>query len=341
MEERMKKSLINLAIATVVLAAIMLPATACSPYNLTDSLGGKNLVYAYGQSSYESYAFNKKGDGGSYQLRYYTYGYPTAAAEGDYARKTWFQTSGDRGTFTYNKGTLEIVYTRDFIFTRIPNRATSYQADYMEFAMVDLYKAWDSSCSYAAETMSNHLLFNQDAATRAYARDESGWACGYRFEANRVFGSDTEHVVNEMASRYDINEEGISYSSTQNWTIERNEAVTRTYHYSTDEAYDMYAAYKVGASSATAQFADIWKKGNTVTFRANRTSQINREWDGDTPPSAPAVDPATGYGTAGSSGTTPRNYYTINNNLYTSTLSFQNYGDFITFWTNAPGRAVE
>jgi hypothetical protein len=145
----------------------------------------------------------------------------------------------------------------------------------------------------------------------------------------------------DYIERYAISGESITYTSLQDFTWLDNGAVARTFHYANDESHDVVAVYKVGASDASAQFADIWKKGNVASFRTNRRIYSSREWDGDTPPSAPAVDPATGYGTAGTPGTRPLNYYYINDNLFATTLSFQHYGDFMTFWTNAASRGID
>ena len=305
----MKKS------SVLILALAVLFFAGCGAGFLLDTgdLKGKTFTYIIdgnGMDS-ETFTFDNTGKAGSWEQVEYTFGFATEAAEtsGKYTDKSWYQTYGERGTFTYDEATHVITITVTETFYLKADATTSYAADYGWMTNLLFFQTYmiDPSVTVIVETRQKTFVPNSDFGfyRRVYAKDGDSWSKIDNLNYTYTMGG-TDYI-----STYNYKDSLTISGTTVYWeTVENfynkdgnDEPATQT----TIETYteDVTNCFIVGQETTDKMtFETIWKEGNSVTVWTEQAEYQRILYHGTTAPStAPTVDPTTGIGT--SSGTDP------------------------------------
>ncbi len=324
------------------LTAMTVALSCTQPYDMTSVLGGKTLTYSWGPEGTETYVFAKNGKSGTYSRAYFDYQYPDATSEGDYTKKEWVQTSGQRGTFTYNPDTHERILSATHRYARTPGATTYYRADYKEYEILAYAKLNNPDTSAVAWTETRNVLFNQDVCESIYTVGVANeWTHTNTFSQVKTVGSDIYTYTDLWTERYTIAADAIKYIGSSDRSNLENSVKTNEEHDTSEKSYTVYAIYEVGDTKEGQTFAELWKKDKIVTFIENQTNETYKEWEGATAPTAPTVDLSTGIGEAGTLNDDPLNYYKIDNNTYQTSMTFQHYGTFMTWFSSSANRNFE
>jgi hypothetical protein len=134
--------------------------------------GGPAYNYANGHDT-STFTFDKTGGAGTFEITGYTYGYAdqTAVTSNDYTKKSWYQNSGYKGTFTYDAKTMQLVTSiTDFYepkSTASPMTNGSYAAaDYAYESYTDLVSAQNGGATVTGASVSTtmQVALTQDSA---------------------------------------------------------------------------------------------------------------------------------------------------------------------------------
>jgi len=332
----------RIAIAIAVIVIVLITLSCAEPYDMTSVIKGKTLVYSSGANTKDTFVFAADGKSGTYAGERYTYQYPDAASEGDYTKKAWVRTGGQKATFTYDPKSLEIVFTFTHDYAKTPGATTSYASDYKEYTILELEKAWNPDATSAHSTRKRKLMFNQDSVTYPYlSTGNNQWLFAESSSFETVAGGKTYSYSDTYSESLTVSGSAIVKNNTWDSESKTDGTVTKTKHKRYDTTYTVYASYRLGDTKATEVFTDMWKKDGVVTFRCNQTMYAQKEWEGSTEPTAPTVSGVTGLGETGASGSNPLNYYKIDRNTSQSTINLQHYGTFITYFTGSASRGLD
>ncbi len=186
-------------------------------------------------------------------------------------------------------------------------------------------------------------MFNQDALTSVYVSGTANeWTYSNASTDITTIGTDVYTRSDLWTEKYTITSGSIGYSGVYASSDKENSTLLEEAHDISEKTNLVYAVYELGDTVAGLTFADLWKKDKVVTFRVNQTNNTYKEWEGATAPTAPTVDLSTGIGEAGTLNDDPLNYYKIDNNTYGQTsMTFQHYGTFMTWFSSSANRNFE
>jgi len=273
---------------------------------------------------------------GTITIANYTNDFKTAAdyATGDYTKKAWFQTNGAKGTFTYDPDTMTFTTTIDTAYlpalTSTAIHGSIYPAADYSYQLLDTYNTAAYGQTFTGTTSTSTFPIQLTADTGYFALKAGTAANTWVGTMGYSEGATVNGVINSysqsLALTYTISEGSmISYAKTTE--VQTTGSTVDTGYVESTYTYTVNHAFIVGKDDAADEaFADVWKKGNTVTFQAEQTGNTEIGYT-TTVPTAPTVG-TNGTGLTGIQGTFP--WYYIDNrvqNAYASTLT--NNGDYI------------
>jgi hypothetical protein len=337
------KHLIKLiALATIAVFAL----AACSAFVFTTSdLKSKTLTYYVNMMSqsanghdYSVLTFDSTGAAGTFTIYTYAWYYPTVSAynTGDYTGKEWFQISGAQGTFTYNadSGAVSMSVTKEYYPTAAANEiGTSGYYDAYDWQTLDAIASLALGTTVTGVTMKQDSVvkITADNVNYIYAAGTTvdTWVNTSSSVQTYVVAGTTYSMSIDGTATFTIPSDGSTltradtYEMTMSGSSTASENEDQTYNYVVNKSFI------VGKDDpANATFSDVWKKGNTVTFMADKTSYTDKYWTSTDPlPSAPTIG---ADGTGETFGDTD-SYYYVNNNVGTATFTFINNGTYMLY----------
>lgn len=336
--KRYLKLLSVLAIGVMVLAA-------CNVFTYSNSdLQGKVITYyaTFGSGSPNGYdntvlTFDSTGKSGTFESQSFTHNFATQSAytSGKYTDKTWFQNGGAQGTFTYDADTnaLSLTATSEYGPKKgavALNGASLYAAADYSYQDLNTYFAnsYGTTVTGASMSMSATISLNADKGYLVYAQ-----------------GSASNSWVTTMSTSLAATIAGTAYSSAMNNTdtltisdgtiVEDDLGVfTTTIGSTTTKSTSEYIynntilhQFIVGQDDKSDEtFSDVWKKDNAVTFQVQQNKGTEINYTGNTPPTAPTVDPTSG---TGYTYVDASNNYWIDQNVYTDQYDLTNKDTYI------------
>jgi hypothetical protein len=327
----------------VLLAAAIL--TACTVFTFSaNDLKGKTLTYyitmgggSVNGHDFTTLVFDNSGAAGTFEMAMFTNDFATQAAvtSGKYSDRTWFQDQGMKGTFTYDPKARKFGATAST--TYYPNSSASRMTN-GNYAAADYsyqdVKVMFSPATSASMVISSNYEINQDSLYYVY-----------------LPGSATNSWVNTMVQTITTTVSGVTSTSTQTWTdaltvssgslaedyltVATTSGSTTTTSNSEDTySYSILKQFIIGSEDKPSEtFADVWKKGNSVSFQVAQTEYDEIQWS-TAKPAAPTVNATTGNGVTGTRFTPPY-YYIDKASTSTSTFNLTNAGDYIMFTDQA------
>ncbi len=340
---------------TIIMIGSILPLfTACNGFfESSSTLRGETISeylyyfagsYVFNSHNYITLTFDENGTGGDVEIGILSSDYPTAAAEagGTYADKTYFLSSGFKGSFTYDEETHEMVMNFTEAYYLKDGSLTTYQADYEWVAGTEYIKRYygidADSFSMSLTTCANPSadglgIYQISPNGYYYYPDGDSWTANYRLYQAYTAGSDSETSDSAKKSTYTISGSSIIYESTTDSIYTQNSAVVSESHRITTRNLAVKDFYISGEVTGDIDFNDAWKAGNAVTFIAEgEVSDIYYE-SSQAPTTVPELN-EYGYGSVEGYDADGNYYYY---DLYTNSdyYSFVNYGDFIGATYNA------
>lgn len=158
--ENMKENEMKRFLCILVVAALIFGIIGCGKTYFFDVAKIKDVItYIIGANDLDNITFTPSasdGSSGTYQVELYSFDFATSGAEAtnDYANKSWFQTSGRRGTYVYNEATMVLALTTTEVYRLTDSAITagnSYSADYNWIALFD----YDNVASWAGDYVLN------------------------------------------------------------------------------------------------------------------------------------------------------------------------------------------
>jgi hypothetical protein len=339
----MKHLVKPIALAAVALFAL----AACSAFTFTaNDLKGKTLTYYVDFADFPDamanghdntvLAFDATGKAGTITIANYTNDFKTAAdyATGDYTKKAWFQTGGTKGTFTYDPDTMTFTATIDTAYLPALTSTAIHggihpAADY-SYQLLDTYYTAAYGQTYTGKTSTRTFPIQLTADTGCFAL-KAGTAAntwvgtmgyGDSETINGVINSHSEY----RAITYTITE-GSMVSYTKTTVVDTTGSTVDTGYVEITSTNAITHAFIVGKDDAADEaFADVWKKGNTVTFQTEQTGYTQIGYT-TTVPAAPTVG-TDGTGLTGTQWIFP--WYYIDNRVQNAyAMTFTNNGDYL------------
>lgn len=327
----------RVSIALLAILVAMILGSCSEPFDIAD-LGGRTLVYYssmgddYNGHDHGTFTFNEAGDGGDVEMLSFDYDYPTAEAEaaGLVAGKTWFQTGGSRGTFTYDAATGLATMTMTHGYELKADATTEYEADFEWRTLLSIYQE-DTSPDITAVTMTmaSTVAINQDNVVQVYFADGDNYTSTMTQAMTMVSGDDSFSQVMRMSDTLSLGATAVTKTAVMDITmtdVVDGGAPTVEHMVETERyVYTVNGTYEIGGTGT--EFAKIWKVGKGVTFDLTRTEYSNIVDDTvDAAPEAPVVDPATGIGENDPAG---QDYYVIERNQYVSSMSVKRGKNYV------------
>ena len=319
--------------AGILLVVVVFLLSACAPYVLTTfSVRGKTFTYVMSNGhDVSTMTFDSTGKAGTWEYREYVFDYPTQAAvdSAKYTDRAWFQDTGFKGTFTYDPATFMMESNFEQVWEPRPTATAMTNGQY---AAAD-YAYQAPATAYGTDTYTwtrtAPAIFTQDGGPTIYLKGSA--ANTWEMKSVMVQTSTTSGVTTTSTdtgtTTLTIQDGSITKDSLgQNTTTVTGQATT----YGTDREtwnYTISNNFLIGKDTGTKTFADIWKKGNKVSFQLAQTQRAHLRYQGTTAPPAPTVDPTTGTG--GTEGGATPYYYITRVGGVTTLMDFENTGDYI------------
>jgi hypothetical protein len=339
----MKHLVKPIALAAVALFAL----AACSAFTYTaNDLKGKTLTYYVDFSDFPKTSanghdntvlvFDATGTAGAITVANYTNDFKTAAdyATGDYTKKAWFQTGGSKGTFTYDPDTMTFTTTIDTVYLPALTSTAIHDsihpaADY-SYQLLDTYYTAAFGQTHTGMTYVSTFPIQLTADTGNYALRAGSAANTWVSTIAQSQSATVNGVFQSMAMTNDMTNtitDG-SMVSYAKYTFTDTSGSTVSTDYEEDTTtYKIAHAFIVGQDDTAGEtFADVWKKGNTVTFQFEQTGYTEIGY-ATTAPAAPTVG-TNGTGLTGVRYTDP--WYYIDNNVQDAgAQTLTNNGDYL------------
>jgi hypothetical protein len=304
----------------------------------TRELKGKTFIYYYNNSDgssnghdYMKYEFNEDGTGGDFEMAEFSYGYPTAAAEGDYRKQEWYQTGGRRGSFTYDPEAKTSAVTLTEVYSLKDSGLTGYRDDYawrdVKYDVIGLGAAESDTASVSYQSVG---IFTEDNLPRTAIRTSetsNDWEFKLGVTTTKTVGGETTTTEQNETTTYTVASTGITKKYVRIVT-ETTGSTTTTETIKETEEFSILKKFPQGESHEDPAFEDIWKEGSTVTFETDRNYYTYIYYVGDSEPNAPSVSQTTGIG-GEMDGTAP-DYYINQNGGNEETFTFTHLGDCLT-----------
>jgi hypothetical protein len=312
-------------IALMAIALLALAACNVFTYSAGD-LKNKVLTYYFDDGhSTKVLTFDSTGKSGTFAYNSYTYYWSTSAlynsGAGLQATKTWYKDGGFGGTFTYDPDTSSGTMTQTSIWAP-KSTAVSYggyyaEADY-ETQTTDQYLTIQMGVTVTGSSITSTYngKITADNMYEVYVAgttDNTWVSSGVTTTSGTAAGTAFTSV--ETATDTFTIADGTMNRDNKTVTVSTSGSTSTT---ATEESiydYTITHNFIVGQDDKTGEtFADVWKKGNTVTFLVERNKYQYLDYTGTTAPTAPTVSTTTGTGSSGTSGV---NYYYISTNMST------------------------
>ncbi|MEW5817527.1 MAG: hypothetical protein AB1798_19280, partial [Spirochaetota bacterium] len=306
----------------------------CAVYEIGGQLKGKEYVVYTDPNGLDkvTYKFDNKGTGGTFEYVSYSFGQADATAT-TYDKHTWYQTWGLKGTFTYDNKTKTEVDTYTHEYQLKLTATTAYAADY------EWYEIKSTDNDYV-QTNTYTNIFTQDGAFFLYKADgENSWTAidNYTYVGGAYSNSSYTYKITEGTINY-------TRIRTKNDNLTAAQTADNTQNTSWVYTYTVKKVLLAGKDTEGLKFDTIWKKGNTVNFKYDRTSYIYQNYIGTTneatAPSADEIAAGNGVDT-NVSGTDTYTIDATQDNL--SERSFVHAGDYIydAYWTVYPMKSIK
>jgi hypothetical protein len=329
----------------VLLAAAIL--TACTVFTFSaNDLKGKTLTYfvVLGGTSMSSnghdfmtLVFDSSGAAGTFEMAGFTNDFATQAAvtSGKYTDKTWFQDQGYKGTFTYDAKARKFGPTVTTVLypNSTASRMTNGNYAAADYSYQDV-KVMFAPATSASLTMSANYEINQDSLYYVYMPGSAAnsWVSTTVQTMTTTMSGVTSTSTTTSSDTLTV----ASGSLTEDFqTVLTTSGSTTTTSNSEDTySYSILKQFLIGSEDKTSEtFADVWKKGNSVSFQVAQTEYDEIQWS-TAKPAAPTVNATTGNGVTGTRFTPPY-YYIDKASSSTSTFNLTNTGDYIMFTDQA------
>lgn len=331
-----------------ILLVLTLVLVACTPFIFnTNSLKDLTLTYYFSMGGGSSnghdktiLTFDKTGTAGTFEAPMYTYDYATqaAVASGKYTDKSWFQNSGYKGTFTYDPKTCVFEGIPTQVYAPKPG-ATPIQTSPNRYAALDYsyqdMKVTVPGATSASMSSSTNMMLTQDGYYMVFLPGSAAdsWINNQTLTTTYTVAGVTSTGTTVTTETMTIQSGSIVVDLVRVYTTTVGSTTTKS-TYRDIYNFSIQQNFIVGQEDKTDEtFADVWKKGNKVTFHTNLTRYSDIYWTGDTPPTAPTVDPTTGFGSSSGAGY----YYDIDSNVDGDIDPFNltHAGDYIMYTYNA------
>ena len=306
-------------------------------------LRGETMVYMLNGNGKDYYKleFNDEGTGGDFEEVGYRFDFPDQEAynSGNYTDKDWFMNDGSRGVFTYDPEThiVEISFTEAYTEKEgasPPYFAEDYNWVSYRTAALGYTAPPDDKASGTHEIV---MCFNNDSPLIypfiRQGEESSVWKYWQKTEEVTEIGGIKTVEVDETSYTFTITEDQFLYDDTRVETVTVDGGTPDIETDRIKETYTVNGFFLQGEDTTEMEFAEVWKEGNKVTFLVEQTKYEDIEYEGDTEPDPPSVDPGTGEGD--NSG--PTFHYRIyedrsDPNLDMKSYSFMHQGD-VMFYT--------
>lgn len=317
-----------------VLAICMLTIWGCSGGGIfiTPASQKDALTYIIGSNGRDSVVFTPASTGGNtgtYIISRYSYAWPTSttynSGSGNYTAKTWYQTGGTKGSYSYDSTKMLLTLTTTQLYrvedsayaaNASPAQGVYFETDYswIDFSDVDSTAGWAKNNPDAyTQTQSFTAAFTQDNLLGGVW--ENFVDNGSIYTQNLTTASSVslmDAYIGGLGLLYvqDATDKE-KWSATISATLVDNTVVTETFNLivksATISMSSSYIRKPAGAISTGyfnylyeqtakldklfitgAELGDYtasWKSGNIVTFFATQTSELIRTWKGTSQPS--------------------------------------------------------
>lgn len=293
-------------------------------------LGASNPYVPNGHDT-TSFLFDSTGRAGTFEEKAYTFDYATQAdvTADVYANTTWFQDAGFKGDFTYapDLSTLTMTVGQVYTYTAGASPMTNGKYAAADYAYEDIATAYGTPDAVfkisANEILTVDSLLQVIPRGAAASTWEGNASCTYGAMAGGFPFQQAATIVQTVS----ITDSAISVTTTTVSLMTISGTTTKTTTIDQND-YAVINYFLIGQSDTPGEsFANVWKYGNKVSFQLNRTYSAHIEYTGDTPPTAPSVDPSTGHVETGvvGSGTC----YNIDVRVAPETLSYSHQGSYI------------
>lgn len=280
----MKQKFVLFIITAVIFGAFIIGCSiAPGDKILIEQFGDKTLVYIIGNNGKdtETFAFNAAGDGGTWEVKEYTYGFPTAALEtsGVYTDKEFFMEGGESGTFAYDTENFTIEITRKKTFRLKSGATTTYKDDYEWHTLTAAENpdAWKIS--------RKTLLLTEDVLYEsAFVTDRERVNIWTQIDNETEMDGDYE----KRTYTYMMDIENKTFTEENHIISGISGAVpSEEFHEVTTSTYGITGVLLKGEETGDKELTDVWKKGNTVGLLCERTKEVELDYRGETAPEVP------------------------------------------------------
>jgi hypothetical protein len=295
----------------LVTAALVLAGCPTAFFMGAIDLAGKTLFYYSDALDYNAapapnghdfvmLRFDGTGKAGDFEAAYFTLDFPTQASltPGNYTDMAWFQTDGQEGTFTYDPVTSQISFTMTKGYSPVLGAATianikgyasasyAYRSytDYASFLTRSAVTAASRSLSANMQVAQDNLYYVSLPGTAA-----NTWVTSITDTSTQTQTGTTKTITVSATITYTVTETALSrdvviVTNDTSATPPKTAVVS-------SENYSVAKYFLAGKADNPGQtFAQVWSKGNNVSFQCVNTHSYTMMYTGDTAPAVPAAD---------------------------------------------------
>jgi hypothetical protein len=347
----------------VVIVAAALALSACpAPFFMgAIDLANKTLKYysnvlaLYGSPTapnghdLTTLAFDGSGKAGTFEVALFGFDFATQTAvdSGKYTDKTWFQADGQTGTFAYDPGTslLTLTITQGYspaVGAAAMTNGKYASASYAYRALNDYLSFRDSKTYTAASrTISGSLVVTADNIYPVYPAGSAAntWTATATDAVSLTEAGVTTVTQGDVVATYVVTDASITVDQSVVTTTTVGTAAPTKSTIRQGQTLSVLKYFLAGKPDNPVQtFAEVWSKGNDVSFQCERTHTYMMTYTGDTPPTLQPVDPTTGVVSDLGAGW----MYSVDDNHVTAIENLTHGGTYMydTSQTDNPGRSL-